>query len=290
MAKLAPEPVMLATPTAVRAQVAAWRTAGERIALVPTMGALHAGHLALVEAAKAQADRVLVSIFVNPTQFAPHEDFDQYPRHLDRDLQALSTLGVDGIYTPTRALMYPQGHQTTVSVSGVAHPMEGEYRPHFFSGVATIVAKLFIQCAPDLAVFGEKDYQQLLVIRQMARDLDLPVTVVGHPTVREADGLALSSRNAYLSVDQRAVAAHLPQTLHHIAAGLAAGKAFADFEKEAKERLRAVGFEPPDYLDFRDAETLEPLDRATWPGRLLVAAKLGQTRLIDNLAVPVVVP
>ena len=277
------------TVPALRALVASWRAAGERVALVPTMGALHAGHLALVKAAKAQADQVLVSIFVNPTQFAPHEDFDQYPRDLERDLAVLSEQGVDGVYTPTPTIMYPEGHQTTVTVGAVAAPMEGEYRPHFFAGVATVVAKLFTQSAPDIAIFGEKDYQQLLVIRQMARDLDLPVEVIGHPTIREDDGLALSSRNAYLSAEQRAAATHLPQTLQQLAERLAVGEAFDALVGAAKEHLRVVGFETPDYLDFRHAETLEPLNHATRPGRLLVAAKLGSTRLIDNLPVPVAV-
>ena len=275
------------TVAALRARVAVWRQAGERVALVPTMGALHAGHLALAEAAKKQADRVVVSIFVNPTQFAPHEDFDQYPRDLDRDLEALSPYKIDAVYTPTPAIMYPQGHQTTVTVGAIAEPMEGAYRPHFFAGVTTVVAKLFTQCAPDIAFFGEKDYQQLLVIKQMARDLDLPVEVVGHPTIREADGLALSSRNAYLSAEQRAVAAELPKTLQDLAVKLAAGEAFAEHVEAAKKHLQTMSFDAPDYLDFRDAETLENLATATRPGRLLVAVKLGTTRLIDNLPVAV---
>lgn len=276
-------------PRDLRSRIADWRRAGERIALVPTMGALHAGHLALVEEAAKHGERVVVSIFVNPTQFAPHEDFDQYPRDLEGDAAKLGTMGVDLIYAPTIDAMYPTGHQTTVSVKGLSQPMEGAHRPHFFDGVTTIVSKLFIQVAPDVAVFGQKDYQQLLVIGQMTRDLDLPVEVIGLPTVRETDGLALSSRNAYLSEDERRIAVELSRTLIGISDRLAGGAAFGELGEAAKARLETLGFDAPDYLDFRDAETLQPIERADRPGRLLVAARLGKTRLIDNMPVPVAV-
>ncbi|MEM6903856.1 MAG: pantoate--beta-alanine ligase, partial [Pseudomonadota bacterium] len=252
-----------------------------------TMGALHEGHLALVDAALAQADLVVVSIFVNPAQFAPHEDFDRYPRDLTGDAEKLAQRGVALIYAPDRAVMYPDGYQTTVQLGPIAAPMEGRFRPGFFTGVATVVSKLLLQVEPNVAVFGEKDYQQLCVIKQLVADLDIDVEINGRPTEREPDGLALSSRNAYLAPSERLAAPQLHRGLQTIATELAAGKAFAPLQDAAITALKTAGFEAPDYLDLRDAETLMPLVAAgDRPGRLLVAAKLGSTRLIDNIPVP----
>ena len=271
----------------LRAQVAAWKRAGERVAMVPTMGALHDGHLSLVTLAKAHADRVVASIFVNPTQFAPHEDFDASPRGEARDAALLATAGCDLLYAPAAAEMYPGGFATTITVSGVSAPLDGEARPGHFAGVATVVAKLLTQCGCDAGVFGEKDYQQLQVIRRMVRDLDLPVAIIGGPTTRAADGLALSSRNAYLSESERATAGKLNLILSQAAIALAAGAAVSDVEAAGILELKALGFDPIDYLEARAAEDLArlgpgPIDR---PARILVAARLGKTRLIDNMAV-----
>ena len=271
----------------LRAQVAAWKRAGERVAMVPTMGALHDGHLSLVTLAKAHADRVVASIFVNPTQFAPHEDFDAYPRGEARDAALLATAGCDLLYAPAAAEMYPGGFATTITVSGVSAPLDGEARPGHFAGVATVVAKLLTQCGCDAGVFGEKDYQQLQVIRRMVRDLDLPVAIIGGPTTRAADGLALSSRNAYLSESERATAGKLNLILSQAAIALAAGAAVSDVEAAGILELKALGFDHIDYLEARAAEDLArlgpgPIDR---PARILVAARLGKTRLIDNMAV-----
>jgi len=271
----------------LRAQVAAWKRAGERVAMVPTMGALHDGHLSLVTLAKAHADRVVASIFVNPTQFAPHEDFDAYPRGEARDAALLATVGCDLLYAPAATEMYPDGFATTVTVSGVSEPLDGAARPGHFAGVATVVAKLLTQCGCDAGVFGDKDYQQLQVIRRMVRDLDLPVAIIGGPTTRAADGLALSSRNAYLSESERATAGKLNLILSQAAKALAAGAAVSDVEAAGILELKALGFDPIDYLEARAAEDLArlgpgPIDR---PARILVAARLGKTRLIDNMAV-----
>jgi pantoate--beta-alanine ligase len=248
------------------------------------MGALHAGHLALVRLAQRRADRVVVSIFVNPTQFAPHEDFERYPRDEAGDLARLVEVGCDLVWAPDRSEMYPEGFATRVVPGGAAEGLEGEFRPHFFAGVATVCCKLFTQVAPDIAVFGEKDYQQLCVVRQMVRDLDLPLDIVGLPTVREPDGLALSSRNAYLSAEERRTAPLLHRVIADVARSVAqGGSAIA----EGKARLQAAGFKV-DYLEVRDAETLQPAGPdAGRPLRVLVAAWLGKTRLIDNVAVQV---
>jgi pantoate--beta-alanine ligase len=260
-----------------------------KIALVPTMGALHKGHLALVRQACRRADRVIVSIFVNPTQFGPSEDFASYPRGMAQDLAALAKLDVDVdlVWAPSVDVMYPEGFATHVVPDGAALAgLEDKFRPHFFAGVATVVAKLFTQCRPDFAIFGEKDFQQLKVVTRMARDLDLPVRVVGIPTVREQDGLALSSRNAYLSRDERKVAPTLYRALAQCADRIASGGAIAPALAEGREVIEQVGF-ALDYLEARHAETLAPLaSDAERPVRLLVAAKLGKTRLIDNLGVP----
>jgi pantoate--beta-alanine ligase len=271
---------------ALRGAVLRWRTAGERIALVPTMGALHAGHLALVRAARRRAARVLVSIFVNPAQFAPHEDFASYPRSFDADLAALAELAVDLVWAPAAAVMYPPGFATRIVPAGPAVAgLEDKFRPHFFSGVATVVAKLVIQCAPDIALFGEKDYQQLKVIARLVEDLDLPVRIVGVPTVRERDGLALSSRNSYLSARERAAAPALYLALKDCAAKLARGALPARVLDEGGAAIERAGF-TLDYLEARHAETLQPIGSIQeGPIRLLAAARIGKTRLIDNVAV-----
>jgi pantoate--beta-alanine ligase len=280
------QPVVLNDVAALRAQVARWRAARETIALVPTMGALHAGHLSLGRLARARARRVIYSIFVNPTQFAPHEDFAAYPRTLGADMAKLAELGADAVYAPSPAVMYPAGFATTVSLKGPATAeLEDRFRPTHFSGVATIVSKLLIQSMPDLAVFGEKDFQQLAVIRQMARDLDLPTVIEGAPTLREPDGLAMSSRNVYLSASERAAAPLLHRVMREAASAIAAGEAAAGVLEYSRQRIEQGGF-VLDYLEWRDAATLgAPAGRR--PSRLLAAARLGATRLIDNLAVPV---
>jgi len=276
------------TVAELRAQVRAWKAAGQTVALVPTMGALHEGHLSLIRLAQTRADRVVASVFVNPRQFAPHEDFEAYPRGEGRDADLLASVGCDLMYAPDAAEMYAPGFSTTITVSGVSEPLEGGARPQFFSGVATVVAKMLIQAEPDLAVFGEKDYQQLQVIKRLARDLDLPVEIVGAPTERAADGLALSSRNAYLSPAEREAAVALPNALKAVALAVAAGGRVDEAEAAGKAALAAAGFGPIDYLDVREAGDLSrlgpgPIDPAT--ARILVAAWLGKTRLIDNRAV-----
>jgi pantoate--beta-alanine ligase len=274
------------TVAALRAAVGAWRLAGERVALVPTMGFLHQGHLSLVRLGKAKADRVVASLFVNPTQFAPSEDFDAYPRDEPRDAALLASAGCDLLYAPSVGEMYPAGFDTTVSVKRISGPMDGEARPIHFAGVATIVAKLLAQAAPDIAIFGEKDFQQLLVIRRMARDLDLPVEIVGAPTVREPDGLALSSRNVYLTAGERAVAPRLHAALKTAAAALQDGMPVQAVEARGYAALIEAGFGPVDYFDVRDAEDLTRLGPGPLSGgaraRVFVAARLGKARLIDN--------
>jgi pantoate--beta-alanine ligase len=266
----------------LRAAVAAWRGAGERVALVPTMGALHAGHLALVELAGARADRVVVSIFVNPTQFAPNEDFARYPRTLDEDLARLRGSAASLVYAPAARDMYPAGFATQIVPAGPAEGLESVARPHFFAGVATVVAKLLIQTAPDIAVFGEKDFQQLRVVERMAQDLDLPVRIIGAPIVREPDGLALSSRNIYLTADERTRAPMLHRALGEAAQAILAGVRIEAALTLARTRIGAAGF-VIDYLEARNGRTLDHLRSETErPLRLLVAARLGETRLIDN--------
>jgi pantoate--beta-alanine ligase len=282
---MAPPRVVSNVP-ALRRIVRRWRAAGERIALVPTMGALHAGHLALVRAGRRRARRVVVSIFVNPAQFAPHEDLATYPRTLDRDLAALASLKVDLVWAPTAAEMYPPGFATRIVPEGPATVgLEDRFRPHFFGGVATVVGKLLTQCTPDIAMFGEKDYQQLKVVTRLARDLDLPVRIIAVPTVREPDGLALSSRNAYLDTQARAAAPALYRVLRDCARRIAAGEPTARVLDEGGTAIAQAGFKL-DYLEARHAETLAPVTTVkNGPIRLLVAARIGQTRLIDNVAV-----
>jgi pantoate--beta-alanine ligase len=277
-------PPIVRTVTELRVQVAAWKTAGERVALVPTMGGLHEGHLALVRRAGELADRVVTSLFVNPTQFAPGEDFEAYPRDEARDAALLAAQGCDLLYAPGAGEMYPAGFSTTVTVAEVSSPLDGLSRPRHFAGVATVVSKLLNQCAPDVAVFGEKDYQQLLVIRRLVRDLDMPVEITGLPTVRDADGLALSSRNAYLSPDERAVAGQLNLVIKAAAQSVRGGEAVAAVEARALAALAKAGIRQIDYLEVRGADDLARLGPGPTaaPARVFVAARLGKTRLIDN--------
>jgi len=266
--------------------LAQWRGRRDTIALVPTMGALHAGHLALVRIAQRRADRVVVSIFVNPTQFAPHEDLATYPRTFAADVAALRALKADLVWAPAAETMYPSGFATRIVPDGpAAAGLEDAYRPHFFTGVATVVVKLLIQCRPDIAVFGEKDYQQLKVVTQLDRDLGLKTRIVGAPIVREVDGLALSSRNRYLSLDERAAAPVLHRVLAESAKKIAAGKPISSVLDKGRVMITRAGF-ALDYLEARHAETLAPVASAKErPLRLLVAARIGETRLIDNVAV-----
>src|SRR5215470_4332845 len=274
------------TVSTLRRPIAGWRKRNDKIALVPTMGALHAGHLALVKAARRRARRVVVSIFVNPAQFAPHEDFSTYPRTFDSDLAALAELKVDLVWAPPVEVMYPKGFATRIVPEGPATVgLEDKFRPHFFAGVATVVGKLLTQCTPDFAMFGEKDYQQLKVVTRLARDLDLPVTIVGVPTVREKDGLALSSRNAYLSASERAAAPTLYRVLKDSAQRIANRELIARVLDEGGAAIERAGF-TLDYLEARHADTLAPIATVKdAPIRLLTAARIGKTRLIDNVAV-----
>ena len=266
----------------LRANIAAWRRGGQTIALVPTMGALHEGHLDLVRAAKLRADKVVASIFINPAQFAAHEDLDRYPRTQTRDMELLDGAGCDLLYAPTKSVMYPDGFATTVAVSNVSAPLEGVFRPHFFGGVATVVAKLFIQAAPDFAFFGEKDWQQLQVVTKMAGDLDLGIEVIGVPTRREIDGLAMSSRNAYLTAEERAIAPALKASLDRVYDAIVADQQEIALRVEAEIlRLVGAGFSSVDYLAACHAQTLAPWQKGD-PLRILAAAWLGKTRLIDN--------
>jgi pantoate--beta-alanine ligase len=279
-------PIIVRSIRALDAAMAKYRAAGDSVALVPTMGALHAGHLALVRRACRRAERVVVSIFVNPAQFAPTEDFSSYPRTFDTDIAALRAERVDLVWAPPRETMYPEGFATSVIVKGPAVvDLEDRFRPHFFGGVATVVAKLFAQCRPDFALFGEKDYQQLKTVTRMAADLDLKVKVIGVPTIREKDGLALSSRNVYLSPAERTVAPTLYRTLKDSAARIAAREPIAKVMSEGWIAIEAAGF-AVDYFEARHAESLRRVETvADGPLRLLVAARLGKTRLIDNIAV-----
>ena len=261
------------------------RAGGKSLALVPTMGALHAGHLALVEEAKRRAERVAATIFVNPLQFGANEDLGRYPRQEEKDADMLERVGCDLLWLPQPAELYPAGFATSVSVKGVSERWEGEVRPGHFDGVATVVAKLLCAVRPDIAVFGEKDFQQLAVIRRMTQDLQLGVEILGVPTVRDADGLALSSRNAYLSADERQRALALPQALNEAAAAIRSGASVSETLTTAVDRLKTAGFAKVDYVALVNALTLEPLDKAEGPMRLIAAATIGTTRLIDNLPV-----
>jgi len=268
----------------LRTHLAPWRKAGESIALVPTMGALHAGHLSLVTLAKSKADRVVVSIFVNPIQFGPREDFNTYPRDEAGDIEKLGEAGADLVFVPDTAEMYPGGFSTKVSIGDLTEDLCGANRPNHFDGVATVVTKLLLQCAPDMAIFGEKDYQQLLVIKHLVRDLNIPVEILGGEIVRENDGLALSSRNAYLSPSERETAPLLHQTISEVAASLVRGEGADAACVAGRFKLEAAGFRV-DYVAVRDPDTLKPLSGPVKRGRVLTAAYLGKTRLIDNVPV-----
>ena len=271
------------TVAALRAHTRLWRERGQTIALVPTMGALHEGHLSLVRMARQQADRVVASVFVNPRQFGPKEDFAAYPRDERADAELLAGARCDLLYAPEIAEMYPPGFATNVGVGALAQVMDGSARPGHFDGVATVVTKLLTQAQPNVAIFGEKDYQQLLIIRRLIKDLDLEIEALGAPIVRAPDGLALSSRNAYLNPSERKIAAVLHLTLKKAIQRLNDGEPAESVESASISGLLAAGFEKVDYLEFRSAESLEKC--ASGPTRIFAAACLGKTRLIDNMAV-----
>jgi pantoate--beta-alanine ligase len=277
------------TRVALQQQVRAWKAAGESVGFVPTMGALHAGHISLVEKAKENVSRTITSIFVNPAQFAPGEDFETYPRREEVDLALLTAAGCDLVYLPTVAEMYPDGSVTDVRVNGMSDLLDGIYRPHFFYGVATVVARLFLHVQPDVAVFGEKDYQQLQIIRRMVRDLGFPIRIIGGETKRDEDGLAQSSRNLYLSADERRTAGAMFAALHRASVRLALGALPGDVRAEAQAHLMRAGFRSVDYIALVDPATLLALPddapMAKGEARLLGAAWLGRTRLIDNISV-----
>ena len=263
----------------------ALRAGGKCLALVPTMGALHSGHLKLIADAKRVADRVVATIFVNPLQFGANEDLDRYPRQEEKDSAMLEEAGCDLLWLPQPQEIYPAGFATTVSVKGVSDRWEGEARPGHFDGVATVVAKLLCAVRPDIALFGEKDFQQLAVIRRMTQDLQIGVEILGVPTVRDSDGLALSSRNAYFSAEERAKAVELPGALNEAAERISSGVPVEEALEGAKARLRGAGFSRIDYVALVNALTLEPMEQADGPMRLIAAAVIGRTRLIDNIAV-----
>lgn len=276
---------IIRTLTELRATVAAWRREGARVGVVPTMGALHQGHLSLVEAALMRSDRVIVTLFVNPKQFNSAADLAAYPRTENEDAAKLTPAGAHLLYAPNPEEIYPGGFATTVSVSGVSEGLCGAHRPGHFDGVATVVAKLFLQTGADLAFFGEKDFQQLHVVRRMAKDLDIPIEVVGCPTVREADGLALSSRNVRLSPAERASAPKLAAILLDVARKLSGGLDAAPFIEVAKAAIVEAGYREVEYLELRSADDLKPMQRADREARLLAAAWLGDVRLVDNVVV-----
>jgi pantoate--beta-alanine ligase len=276
-------PSTVATVRALRAALLPWRKAHETVAFVPTMGALHRGHLALVAEARKIAKRVVVSIFINPMQFAPNEDWASYPRRMGEDQILLAGAGCDLIYAPAVDEIYPNGFATYIDPGPMAAILEGAFRPTHFRGVATVVVKLLLQLLPDAALFGEKDYQQLQIIRQVVRDLNIPIHIIGAPIVRDADGLALSSRNAYLSADERKRAVALPQALDTASDAILAGGGIETVLTQGRARLAETGF-TVDYLELADAATLAPLRKLGPPARLLIAARIGKTRLIDNRA------
>lgn len=269
----------------LRAVVARWRGKGERIGLVPTMGALHDGHLSLVRETQNRCARTVASIFVNPAQFAPHEDFDRYPRDLESDAAQLSRTGVDLIFAPSVAEIYPQGFATRIEVGGPSTGLETDFRPHFFAGVSTVVAKLLIAAVPDVATFGEKDYQQLLVISRLTADLGLSIEIVGAAIMRESDGLAMSSRNAYLKPEQRKIAGQLNRILIATKRKARDGGSVKSAEEHGRNELLRAGFDSVDYVAIRDAATLASIESLEGDVRILAAAKIGGTRLIDNMAV-----
>lgn len=286
MAAAAPLPIVR-TVAALRAHLTPWRERRQTVALVPTMGSLHDGHLSLIRKARAQADKVVASVFVNPRQFGPAEDFEAYPRDEAADARLLAEAACDLMYAPSVGEVYPSGFATTVSVKGITDSLCGAARPGHFDGVATVVTKLLTQTLPDVAIFGEKDYQQLLVIRRLARDLDLSLEILGAPILRAEDGLALSSRNTYLNGRQRRIAPALNKVLRQAATALAGGAAVSDIEAEAQDALTRAGFDRIDYLEVRGADDLarQGPGPAVRPARVFAAVWLGKTRLIDNMAV-----
>ncbi len=279
------QPDVVRTISDLRARVAEARHAGKRVGLVPTMGALHHGHLSLVDAISAHADMIIVSIFVNPTQFGEGEDFDAYPRDEKDDLNKLAPTAASLVYAPTAQEMYPEGDSTKVSVADFSERFEGAHRLGHFDGVATVVSKLLMQCLPDIAVFGEKDYQQLAVIRQFVKDLAIPTTIMGAPIVREMDGLAASSRNVYLSAHERQTAGQLNVVLSKLVDDVKSGSPIADAEKHASQSLLAAGFDAVDYVNVVNSATLQPLTTLSAPARVLAVARLGAVRLLDNMAI-----
>ncbi len=270
---------------ALRRRIKAWRREGKSVALVPTMGALHKGHLTLMDRAQKMADCVVASLFVNPKQFGPAEDFAAYPRQENADFEMLNSAGVHLLFAPDVSVMYPAGFSTRVQVEGVSGLLDGAHRPGHFDGVSTVVAKLLLQTLPDIALFGEKDYQQLVLIRRLVADLNIPVDIIGVPTVREADGLALSSRNAYLTPEERAKAPALYATLGVAAKSIAEGGDIAAATAAARAALLEKGFRQVDYVEARNADTLAPLANNKEPGRILAAAFMGRARLIDNVPI-----
>ena len=273
------------TVAELRSHISMWRRAGLSVALVPTMGSLHAGHLSLMKVGKERSDRVIATIFVNPLQFAPDEDFETYPRREDSDIRKLVEEDIDLLFAPDVNEMYRPDATTTISVGGLTDCLCALSRPGFFDGVATVVTKLLLQALPDIAIFGEKDYQQLLVIKRLATDLDIPVEIIGAPTIREEDGLALSSRNVYLDTKSRSIAPSMYNILNQYASDISNGNDIKKSLQLAKKNMQKSGFEKIEYLDLRSSQTLQACNDIKRPSRLFAAAWLGSTRLIDNLAI-----
>lgn len=273
------------TVAELRSHVSAWRKDGLSISLIPTMGSLHAGHLSLMKVGRGKSDKVIASIFVNPLQFAPNEDFETYPREENFDILKLVEEGVDLLFAPKVNEMYREKSKTTINVGGLTDCLCALSRPGFFDGVATVVTKLLLQALPDIAIFGEKDYQQLLVIKRFTTDLDIPVEIIGAPTIRENDGLALSSRNIYLDTKSRSIAPSMYSILNQHASNISNGSDIKKSLEIARTNLQDSGFEKIDYLDLRNSQTLETCGDLKQPSRLFAAAWLGSTRLIDNLAI-----
>ena len=276
---------IIRTVAELRSRVSLWRRQGLSISLIPTMGSLHAGHLSLMKVGKERSDRVIATIFVNPLQFAPNEDFETYPRRENSDVHKLIEEGVDLLFAPDVNEMYRSDATTTINVAGLTDCLCGLSRPGFFDGVATVVTKLLLQSLPDIAIFGEKDYQQLLVIRRLSTDLDIPVEIIGAPTIREEDGLALSSRNIYLDAKSRSVAPSMYNILSQHASNISNGNDIKKSLELAKRHMHDSGFEKIDYLDLRSSQTLQACNDIKSPSRLFAAAWLGSTRLIDNMAI-----
>ena len=276
---------IIRTVAELRSRVSMWRRQGLSISLIPTMGSLHAGHLSLMKVGKERSDRVIATIFVNPLQFAPNEDFETYPRRENSDVHKLIEEGVDLLFAPDVNEMYRSDATTTINVAGLTDCLCGLSRPGFFDGVATVVTKLLLQSLPDIAIFGEKDYQQLLVIKRLSTDLDIPVEIIGAPTIREEDGLALSSRNIYLDAKSRSVAPSMYNILSQHASNISNGNDIKKSLELAKRHMHDSGFEKIDYLDLRSSQTLQACNDIKSPSRLFAAAWLGSTRLIDNMAI-----